>query len=530
MNSLGSRPVRAAASRSGAHGEKRQTVPETFVGHDVLELVSSAMHVDPMAVYREYVQNAADAIDAARSAGALAVTQPGRVDISVHPATRTVRIRDNGCGVSAGEFGRRLTALGGSVKRGTSDRGFRGIGRLAGLAYSQEVVFRSCAPGDAAASELRWDCRKLKALLRERDHAFCLADLVRRVSALRCLPTDGPPDPFFEVEMRGIVRLRNDLLMSPSAIAAYLSQVAPVPFSPQFRFASPISTRLGRYIDLTELEIRIDDATEPLYRPHRDTLDFDGKPSVSFDTLDFVEIPSADDRVAAVAWILHHGYQGALPTVSLVKGLRARSGNMQVGGQALLENLFPESRFNGWSVGEVHVIDRRIVPNGRRDNFEQNVHFYNLVNHLGPTARDIAHRCRSNSTRRKWERDFEIQAQVVAELIGILSQGSVDELKQRELALSAEKALLRMMKIARRTLLNDGLVNRQRRIDSLREDLSAATNEVAAVVSPLTRLPKADRQLYEHLFRLVYECSTNRSAAKALVDRILLRLAEDGLR
>ena len=27
--------------------------------------------------------------------------------------------------------------------------------------------------------------------------------------------------------------------------------------------------------------------------------------------------------------------------------------------------------------------------------------------------------------------------------------------------------------------------------------------------------------MYEHLFALIYECSTNRTAAKALIDRIL---------
>ena len=30
--------------------------------------------------------------------------------------------------------------------------------------------------------------------------------------------------------------------------------------------------------------------------------------------------------------------------------------------------------------------------------------------------------------------------------------------------------------------------------------------------------------MYEHLFALIYECSTNRVAAKALVDRILLKI------
>jgi len=39
---------------------------DVVVGKDVLELVSSAMYVDPMTIYREYIQNAANAIDEAR--------------------------------------------------------------------------------------------------------------------------------------------------------------------------------------------------------------------------------------------------------------------------------------------------------------------------------------------------------------------------------------------------------------------------------------------------------------------------------
>ena len=67
---------------------KRHQLPEIVIGKDVLELVSSAMYVDPMTVYREYIQNAADAVDAARAAGALTDLEPGRVHISVDPETR----------------------------------------------------------------------------------------------------------------------------------------------------------------------------------------------------------------------------------------------------------------------------------------------------------------------------------------------------------------------------------------------------------------------------------------------------------
>ena len=33
---------------------------EIVVGKDILELVSSSMYIDPLTIYREYIQNAAD--------------------------------------------------------------------------------------------------------------------------------------------------------------------------------------------------------------------------------------------------------------------------------------------------------------------------------------------------------------------------------------------------------------------------------------------------------------------------------------
>ena len=123
-------------------------VSEIVVGKDVLELISSAMYVDPMTIYREYLQNAADAIDAAKRDSLLSSDIRGRVDIFIDAETRTVRIRDNGSGIPSKEFVRRLTSIGASAKRGTQARGFRGVGRLAGLGYAQEVIFRSRATAE----------------------------------------------------------------------------------------------------------------------------------------------------------------------------------------------------------------------------------------------------------------------------------------------------------------------------------------------------------------------------------------------
>ena len=52
---------------------------QVAIGHDILSLISSAMYVEPMIIYRELIQNAADAIDDAIASGILE-TGEGRVN------------------------------------------------------------------------------------------------------------------------------------------------------------------------------------------------------------------------------------------------------------------------------------------------------------------------------------------------------------------------------------------------------------------------------------------------------------------
>ena len=513
---------RAGPPSDDVHATRK--FPDITIGPDILELLSSAMYVDPITIYREYVQNAADAVDVARYEGILGPDEPAWVDISIDAQARSVRIRDNGCGVPADAFDRRLLALGSSEKRGTSARGFRGVGRLAGLGYAREVIFRASAAGETTTSELRWDCRKLKAAFLSPDTDGNAADVIRSVTSLDKQSGTDADEHFFEVQLNGVVRLSKDQLTSPSAVAAYLSQVAPVPFAPEFCFGTEITTALSKHIDTGSLLIRINSATDPIYRPHRDRIACDEKRQVAFEGIDVVELPGIDGNMAAIAWVLHHEYEGALPLGTMVKGLRLRSGNIQVGGYALLEDLFPETRFNSWTVGEVHVLDNRIIPNGRRDHFEQNAHYNNLLNHLLPTARAIARRCRASSVRRKWEREFEIHARVAEEKLAIIEQGGIGKAERNRMALEVEKALLRMNKINEIKILEQGGDERAARITSLRTELSLLLNEKTISESPLTRLPHRKRQTYERFFELIYECSTNRVAAKALIDRILLRI------
>lgn len=494
------------------------------VGKDILELLGTSMYVDPMTIYREYIQNAADAIDEARRLGLLTHSTPGRVDISVDPVARVVRIRDNGLGIPRDDFATRLTAFGVSPKRCSHARGFRGVGRLAGIGYCQELVFRSRSAAEDTVNELRWDCRKVKANLRSSDFRGDLRDLVNQIVETREIAGKGLPGRFFEVELRGIVRHRNDCILNAIAIEGYLSQVAPVPFSPEFRFADEIISALDSHVAFGNLEVRIEGMERPIFRPHRNRFEISKGVVDEFTELELIEVPALENGIAAMGWILHHGYKGAIPAPEKIKGLRLRSGNMQVGDDRLLEGLFPEQRFNSWSVGEIHVTDERILPNGRRDQYEENVHYHNLINYISPFARSIGNRCRKSSLKRNWLREFERRRLATKQTMTVLRQGSLALAERRKLEAEVDDGLRAMEKIGSRDALTTESKQKLRPVLSKMHRQFAKLRGTNDRAKPLSKMPRRQSRIYEHVFGLIYKCSPSTGAAKTLIDRLLRRL------
>lgn len=500
---------------------------DVVIGKDILELLSTSMYVDPMTVYREYVQNAADSIDHARERGIIRSNE-GSVWIRVDPNQRMISIRDDGASIPGNEFVERLTNLGASRKRGTAARGFRGVGRLAGLGYCQELVFRGRVDGEERVSELRWDGRALKAILRSADHGKNLRALVRDVVTTRQVKAADEPPRFFEVQMRGVIRHRDDRLLSESAVADYLCQVAPLPFSPEFKFARQITEALESSVRLGHLAVHVNDSQSPLFRPFRDEMKVDGKTEALFTSLELRNLVGMDGSIGAVAWVLHHEYSGALSSRTLIKGLRLRSGNIQVGDHTLLEYLFPEARFNSWAVGEIHIIDPRILANGRRDNFEHSVHLDNVLNQLAPVAREIARHCRQSSISRKWQREFELHRDAALEQAKAVGRGGITRRSRQVHVDAALKSLKAMRKVLELRHLDDevrkGLADKAAVAESR---VNKLLGQGAAASDPLEALPASRKAAYQHVISLIYECSANRIAAGALIERLLARLADE---
>jgi molecular chaperone HtpG len=494
---------------------------QIFIGKDILELLSTSMYIDPLTMYREYIQNAADAHDA--DAATLDTNRIGSVRIKINRQERSILISDDGLGLSERDFHKRLTSIGGSTKRGTNARGFRGVGRLAGLAYCQELIFRTRPAGKDSVYELRWDSRKVRTLLRSSDTHLDLAGIIAESIESRTISATGYPEHFFEVELRNVVRHRDDRLLNALDVSQYLGQVAPVSFHPDFSFGHEITNYLrSNGVGYTPLSVEIE-GEGPVFRPHRNEIAIGGKrlkllaPEM-FTTLD------REGECSAVTWVLHHEYLGTLPKSTMINGWRLRSGDVQVGGNDILEELFPESRFNGWMVAETHVLSKKIIPNGRRDNYEHSAHFSDLLTRLTPTAKDIAHRCRVSSISRNALQKHEADLAKCEESIAIASKPRTPAFVVASLRQEVESCLSSLEKTSQRGLFSDSEGDRfQVRIKKITTKLKALPED-PDTADALQDFPPAQRSIIKDVIETIYLAEGQSEVADRLVGKILSKL------
>ena len=504
---------------------KKNKAPDIQIGQGVLELLSSAMYINPLTLFREYIQNAVDAIDDAVTNNQLASYRDGRIDITLDQNERRIVIRDNGTGLTNKAFATTMLTIGDSPKRDTTARGFRGIGRLAGLGYAQQVIFRGRSTGDPDVMEILWDGHALKQLLTTNTHTENLETLIQQAVTVTSRPAHEAPPHFFEVELVKPRRITNDILMNEVEIAVYLGQVAPCPFAPAFSHGAEISNLLKAYGHASRTyAIYINDTETPLYRPYRNSLPQSAKLTNTLHTLVPFTIAGLDGDPAAIGWRLHHDYLGAVPAKSGVRGVRARIGNMQVGGERLLADMFAEDRFWAWSIGEIHILDPRIRPNGRRDAFESNTHLDNILHHLRPIGADIARHCRVSSQNRTRLKTCTTAANQIHNTLGILQQGAVS----RSFTQTAQTDITNLLADMRKAA-DFAIFDTQEEQDRLTRQLTEIETEVAREENsyestPFAHRPTKLRPAYQEMIDLIYSCSTNPATARALVDRILERL------
>jgi hypothetical protein len=414
---------------SRTRARKAQPVPEPLIGSYLLESITTGMYGERRNAIREYVQNSFDGIQAAVEARTLKVGA-GRVTVTLSTDQKTLKIVDNGAGLSRRNAVDILTAVGASKKRRGHAAGFRGIGRLAGVAFCRALEFKTKASGEDIETTVTFDCDELRRGMLNAGRKPA-AELIVTATSFEENAVVGGRKSYFEVTLRG---LRDAPVEATDVVhlTTFLSQVAPVDFHPDFAnlgaqiYELADAETTSRDVDF-ELSDEDEEKVEPDDEFELDEYDVEEVgPAVDWEFLDedgadtmlervpaphiqlFIRVGDrgeekqvfkpyvpklglADSKVvpishvnvitgASKAWWGWIGYKTKPGEYEddAVAGIRFRLKNIQIDGNDLIQ-LVPDSnqirssfgRWSNWFVGEIHIDPRAVIPNARRDNFEE---------------------------------------------------------------------------------------------------------------------------------------------------------------
>lgn len=388
---------------------------QVTIGKFTLESLTTGMYSDPRVIFREYIQNAVDSLDEAFDRQMLRMDE-GRIDIHLSKEKRFIIIQDNGCGIPEWQAPRVLMDIGNSKKRHISARGFRGIGRLAGLGHAQVVTFQTSFSGEPSATIIRFDAEKLQQLMIPgQADTLDLSSLLAEVTDISVL-TEEKESHYFRVILEGV---KQNELLHTDEVSEFLRETAPIPYDSNIFSWGPHIRRAftDRGLELREYSIWItDDSTniaKPLFKPFRDEYIVDKQKKLidRIDDLEIKEIQDSQGKLLAIVWIGKSQLLGGILN-SGIRGLRFRKGNIMIGNHNTMNSFFKEDRFNGWFQGEIFVINDYLIPNARRDDFERNSAYLELcraVEEYGyELSKVIRHVSAKRNNWRKRGRNFPV--------------------------------------------------------------------------------------------------------------------------
>lgn len=374
---------------------------ELIIGKYTLESLTNGMYASPLDLYREYIQNAADSID---SAVAEKLERPEYFEIAIHldHAKNTLSIFDNGRGLCKKEAISTLIDIGNSNKQRTQNRGFRGIGRLAGLGYCDELVFITSFSGEDTKTLIHYNAKLLRELLlASSEDSVSVHDVMNQIISVEEF-SENPNRHYFEVKMLGVTK--NSGLMDEYLVHDYLIQHSPLPFGKDFKWRSTIQEKL-RLLGYTIPTYCICLNGTELYKPYSDSYVSDRVKKIT-DRIQDIRVKKfyRGEVLSAILWYAHTAFYGTIND-SAIKGIRVRQGNILIGNKSTCNSYFKEERFNGWIMGELHVLDSDLIANSRRDDFEKNEAYYELVKMFQEWAFSVSKDIRRISYERSLSRE-----------------------------------------------------------------------------------------------------------------------------
>ncbi len=370
---------------------KETPVPfDPYFGGFILETLTVGMYGESRNAIREYIQNGFDGILAARDQKLLA-TGSGLIEIRMAADKKSLIIRDNGAGLAANVAAATLTRVGASKKKHDRNAGFRGIGRLAGIVFCDTLTFVTKAKGERVETKVIFDAKRLRiAMSPSKGSAKTAFQLLRdHVKAYR-QPSLQVEAHFFEVRLEGLCDPPPECT-SPIHMRNFVSEIAPVPYSADFPYRDKLAVAARETgIDIEEVEVTLQvgrGKPEPVTKRY-------GR-MYEFETGAMIELNGCEICKSATgkwwAWIGQKAESGTYND-DRTRGLRVRVRNIQIDGADIVRAVFREAsqaRFQDYFVGEIFIKPAVLVPNARRDGFEEDAAWRAVRTELLPVAKQL---------------------------------------------------------------------------------------------------------------------------------------------
>ena len=467
------------------------------IGKNILENLTSGMYTDSKFIYREYVQNAADAIDEA-IANNILTKEDAKILINIDAQNRAIHIEDNATGIDYRNALRLLGNVADSVKDKNINKGFRGIGRLGGLAYCQKLIFETSSLGEDRKTIMTWDAELLHKILNDPNDKSDAATVINKIVHINTIE-EKENEHYFRVSLYDIKPSNSDLL-DKGLIREYLSQVAPVDFdSTIFLLSRKIKEEMkanSQNLDTYKIYINNDQ----LYKIYQTSLiDANGSKYDEIGDIDYHEFRNSKGEILAWSWVGISKFEKCIPEKNNPQRcIRLKKANIQLGDAETLNNLHKEPRGNGYFVGEVHAIHTDLTPNARRDYFNETAtlkeleiklkEYFNSLYNLYHLANDQKNALKKQNEYVQKKQEYE-EKQKAGTFIN--SEDQKKSLKQlEELKQKADKAKKDSDRISKKAEDNGTL---KRVVTFIKKDYGNDIEEISDIKETLQNNKKAYR-------------------------------------
>lgn len=368
--------------------KKTKIKREFYAYGSVLEALSFGLYPDKRHVIREFIQNAFDAIFE-------------WIDVSgehhIHPIEVVIQkpsifIADKGLGMDNVKA-QKFRYIGYSEKDKTKSAGFRGIGKDSGLSVAEKIIVTTSCYKNPNRYIIVIDAKKmLEETVSGRNPP--LDELLEEYSTIK--EEHEKKDAHYTfVELHNI-RKDAQILFNIDSLKDYICRNTPVPFEPSFKYAQEVADRLkANILDFSYVDIMLND--EKLYKPFPP--DYTRPEYEPIFTNDVDEAP-----LVAYCWYCGHKNKGQFPDKEN-RGLNYRIKNFAIGDQYLTRKTLwrttPERAF--YFFGEIHILDKEIIPSSDRTDFEDNEARTRLFSRCRRIAQILNQRAGTESEQRRFD-------------------------------------------------------------------------------------------------------------------------------